>query len=133
RSGYTNRRTLAVRIETQNRNHPQYRMSGAGFPGTVSLGHRAAHAAASSATSHLLQSWSSFRASIFGSVIGDLKKPLHASNEKEISHSRVSWQTRSTYFVMGPLASSHDIDHCDRECRASTAVDQDSDSVSARL
>src|SRR5260370_26785081 len=55
-------------------------MSGAGFPGTVSLGHRAAHAAASSATSHLLQSWSSFRASIFGSVTGDLKKALHASN-----------------------------------------------------
>jgi hypothetical protein len=28
------------------------------------------------------------------------------SNEKEISHGRVSWQTRWTYFEMGPLASS---------------------------
>jgi hypothetical protein len=30
----------------------------------------------------------------------------HASNEKEISHGRVWWQTRWTYFGMGPLASS---------------------------
>ena len=29
-----------------------------------------------------------------------------ASNETEISHGRVSWQTRWTYFAMGPLASS---------------------------
>ena len=28
------------------------------------------------------------------------------SNEKEISHGRVLSQTRPTYFVMGPLASS---------------------------
>jgi hypothetical protein len=28
------------------------------------------------------------------------------SNEAEISHGRVSWQTRWTYFAMGPLASS---------------------------
>jgi hypothetical protein len=28
------------------------------------------------------------------------------SNEKEISHDRVSWQTLWTYFVMGPLAES---------------------------
>ena len=27
-------------------------------------------------------------------------------NEKEISHGRVSWQIRWTYFAMGPLASS---------------------------
>jgi hypothetical protein len=29
-----------------------------------------------------------------------------ASNEKEISRGRVSWQTLWTYFAMGPLASS---------------------------
>jgi hypothetical protein len=36
------------------------------------------------------------------------EKRLHAfsSNEKEISHGRVWWQTRETYFGMGPLASS---------------------------
>jgi hypothetical protein len=28
------------------------------------------------------------------------------SNEKEISHGRVSWQARWTHFAMGPLASS---------------------------
>ena len=28
------------------------------------------------------------------------------SNEKEISHGRVSWQTHKAYFDMGPLASS---------------------------
>jgi hypothetical protein len=27
-------------------------------------------------------------------------------NEKDISHDRVSWQTRCTHFGMGPLASS---------------------------
>jgi hypothetical protein len=34
--------------------------------------------------------------------------PAHAlpSNEKEISHGRVSWQARQTYFKVGPLASS---------------------------
>src|SRR5262249_15261181 len=31
---------------------------------------------------------------------------LHRPNEKEISHGRVSWQTRWGYFVMGTLASS---------------------------
>src|SRR5882724_9868599 len=31
---------------------------------------------------------------------------VHTSNEKEISHGRVSWQTHRTYFPMGPLASS---------------------------
>jgi hypothetical protein len=31
---------------------------------------------------------------------------LTTSNEMKISHGRVSWQTHSTYFVMGPLASS---------------------------
>jgi len=30
----------------------------------------------------------------------------HTSNETEISHGRVSWQARWTYFAMGPLASS---------------------------
>jgi hypothetical protein len=30
----------------------------------------------------------------------------HRSNEKEISHGRVSWQTRWSDFGMGPLASS---------------------------
>ncbi len=30
----------------------------------------------------------------------------HGSNEKEISHGRVSWQTDWTYFRVGPLASS---------------------------
>src|SRR5262249_37316657 len=29
-----------------------------------------------------------------------------SANEKEISHGRVPWQTRWTYFGMGPLASS---------------------------
>ena len=33
-------------------------------------------------------------------------KLAHRPNEKEISHGRVSWQTRKTYFRMGPLASS---------------------------
>src|SRR5215471_4661732 len=31
---------------------------------------------------------------------------LRSSNEKEISHGRVSWQTRYTYFDLGRLASS---------------------------
>jgi hypothetical protein len=31
---------------------------------------------------------------------------VHTSNEKEISHGKVSWQTRWTHFAMGPLASS---------------------------
>jgi hypothetical protein len=30
----------------------------------------------------------------------------YSSNEKEISHGRVTWQTLWTYFGMGPLASS---------------------------
>jgi uncharacterized membrane protein len=30
----------------------------------------------------------------------------HGPNDKEISHGRVSWQTRWVYFAMGPLASS---------------------------
>ena len=37
---------------------------------------------------------------------GEMLKALHSSNEKEISHGRVSWQTRWTYFEMGPLTSS---------------------------
>jgi hypothetical protein len=28
-----------------------------------------------------------------------------SSNEKEISHGRVWWQTRRTYFAMGPLVT----------------------------
>ena len=30
----------------------------------------------------------------------------HTSNETEISHGRVTWQTHKTYFEVGPLASS---------------------------
>jgi hypothetical protein len=29
-----------------------------------------------------------------------------SSNEKEMSHGTVSWQTRCTYIAMGPLVSS---------------------------
>jgi hypothetical protein len=31
---------------------------------------------------------------------------ITTSNETEISHGTVSWQTHQTYFAMGPLASS---------------------------
>jgi hypothetical protein len=34
------------------------------------------------------------------------EKRFMRPNETEISHGRVSWQTRWTHFEMGPLASS---------------------------
>jgi hypothetical protein len=36
---------------------------------------------------------------------------MASSNEKEISHGRVSWQTPETFSAMGPLASSIRLDH----------------------
>src|SRR6266487_4573905 len=51
--------------------------------------------------------------------------PRSPSNETEISHGRVSWQTRKTHNEMGPLASSRGCvkSHCDAQNRSKKTIE----------
>jgi hypothetical protein len=56
----------------------------------------------------LISGWAAFEASDVKFIATNTSDSLFIFflTRKEISHGMVSWQTRCSYFAMGPLASS---------------------------